>query len=440
MQPRWSDGVRLLALAALPPETDAAPRHRSLRATLAWSHALLRHEEQRVSRRLAVFRGGFSPDMAERVCADDGLDALGVMEAVSGQQDKSFVDAEDRPDGSVRLRLLEGPQAFAAECLQAAGETAGVRERHAQAVRHWIEQALAGAEDVSMLDWLARHQPDADNLDAALRWAVAQPRPAEFASALPYAGSRLWLVAGVPDETRRWLDAVRRAAAGDPDGAGAEVQARLDRVAAELAHVGRPPVPEGWAALERAQPWIDAHAGATERYRAPNLRCVLMLRVMPEVDRQPVLDEMRRLERPEWSHPLTALRHTDQAHGDTLQGRLPEALAYHRSRCARLRELGHRVETWVGSQMLMASEVAAGHPERAVEIGQAVLPEVRAAGMERTLPGVFTIWLQVLAEQGRVERVRQELHEHARTMLLPGGRLWNLALALPWLAWHERRP
>jgi len=428
---------------------DAAPRHRSLRGTLAWSHALLRPEEQRVFRRLAVFRGGFRLDMAESVCADgapDAPDTLGVLEAISGLQDKSFIDAEERPDGSVRLRLLEAPRAFAAECLQAAGEAAQVRERHALAVRRWIEQALAGSEDVSMLDWLARHQPDADNLDAALRWAVAPPQAAartELASALLFAGSRLWLVMGVPDETKRWLDALRAAMAG---GAAHprheiddEVQARLDRVAAELAHLGRLPIPEGYAALERAQPWIDAHADAVERYRALNLRYVLTLRVQPEADRRPILEAMRRLEQPHWSHTLTALRGIDQAHEDTLQGRRQAALAHYRARYARLREVGYRIESWVISQMLMATEVVEGRAEHAVAIGQTVLAEIRAAGLQRTLQGVFTVWLQVLAEQGHAPRVRLELREHARTMLLPGGRLWNVALALPWLAWHEGR-
>ncbi len=432
------DGTPQLALLAHGPR-DAAPRHRSLRDTLAWSHALLRPEEQRVFRRLSVFRGGFRLDMAESVCADDELDALAVMEAVSGLQDKSFIDAKERPDGHVRLRLLEAPRAFGAECLQAAGEAPRVRERHALAVRRWIEQALESAEDEPMLDWLARHRPDADNLQAALRWALGQPQAAELASALLYAGSRLWLVMGMPDETKRWLDALRAAVADGDDAVDARVQARLDLVTAELAHLGRLPITEGYAALERAQPWLDAHAGAPDRYRALNLRYVLTLRVKPETDRRPLLEAMRMLEQPHWSHTLTALRGINQAHEDGLQGRREAALAHYRGRYAQLRELGCRIESWVIAQMLMAMETVDGHADRAVEIGETVVAEVRAAGLQRPLQGVLTVWLQVLAAQGDAGRVRRELDEHARPLLLPGGGLWNVALALPWLAWNERR-
>ena len=48
----------------------AAPRQRTLRATIDWSHDLLTEPEQVLLRRLSVF-AGWSLDMAEEVCADE---------------------------------------------------------------------------------------------------------------------------------------------------------------------------------------------------------------------------------------------------------------------------------------------------------------------------------------------------------------------------------
>jgi predicted ATPase/DNA-binding winged helix-turn-helix (wHTH) protein len=71
----------------------AAPHQRTLRAALDWSHALLTPAQQRVFRRLAVFRGGFTLDAAQIVCADDGLDGWAVLDALDALIDKSMLTA-----------------------------------------------------------------------------------------------------------------------------------------------------------------------------------------------------------------------------------------------------------------------------------------------------------------------------------------------------------
>src|SRR5256886_5771800 len=57
---------------------DADPRQLTLRATIEWSHELLLPEEQTLFRRLAVFSGGCSLDVAEEV-ASAGLDPLQAL-------------------------------------------------------------------------------------------------------------------------------------------------------------------------------------------------------------------------------------------------------------------------------------------------------------------------------------------------------------------------
>ena len=107
-------------------------RHQTLRAALEWSHNLLNDAEQAVFRRLGVFAGGFTMEMAQAVAGDAQLDEWAVLDHLSALVDKSLVvaDAGDAP----RYRLLESARAFALEQL-AAGETADTLKRHALAMR-----------------------------------------------------------------------------------------------------------------------------------------------------------------------------------------------------------------------------------------------------------------------------------------------------------------
>ena len=49
-------------------------RHQTLRATMDWSHGLLSEAQRVVFRRLGVFSGGFTIELAQALCVDDELD------------------------------------------------------------------------------------------------------------------------------------------------------------------------------------------------------------------------------------------------------------------------------------------------------------------------------------------------------------------------------
>jgi len=60
----------------------APPRHRTLRATIDWSHDLLTPQEQVLLRRLSVF-AGWSLEMAEQVCPDEDIPAAAILDLMA---------------------------------------------------------------------------------------------------------------------------------------------------------------------------------------------------------------------------------------------------------------------------------------------------------------------------------------------------------------------
>ncbi|MFC7527481.1 BTAD domain-containing putative transcriptional regulator [Actinoplanes sp. GCM10030250] len=87
------------------------PRHRTLRAVVAWSFGLLDPASERLLRRLAVFAGGFSVAAAEAVAADGRLPRPRVAGLLAGLVDRSLVARH----GVGRFRLLETVRAYASE-------------------------------------------------------------------------------------------------------------------------------------------------------------------------------------------------------------------------------------------------------------------------------------------------------------------------------------
>ncbi|MFU8874643.1 AfsR/SARP family transcriptional regulator [Micromonospora sp. SL4-19] len=110
-------------------------RHRTLRATLDWSHDLLSEAERRLLRRLAVFRGGWDLAATEQVCAFDGLAADEVLDLLFRLVDRSLV-VPDPTTG--RFRLLVTIREYAAARLAEAGESETARDRH---LAHFTELA-----------------------------------------------------------------------------------------------------------------------------------------------------------------------------------------------------------------------------------------------------------------------------------------------------------
>lgn len=184
---------------------DAPSRHRTLRATLDWSHALLSPLEQRVFRRLGVFVGGFGLELAQQVAADDSLDAWTVLDLLGNLIDKSMVVLE--AGATPRYRLLESARAYAREGLEAAGEWERLREWHARCMRAAIDRpARAGRTGFESMDpWVMACIPEIDNLRSAIEWACGEGGDAALALELVNIAAVLMYQAGRYGEGVRWM-------------------------------------------------------------------------------------------------------------------------------------------------------------------------------------------------------------------------------------------
>ena len=197
---RLDDCFRLLSAGS----RTAMPRHRTLHATMDWSHELLPEEEQILFRRLSVFAGGFTLDAAESVCAGEGLERDAVLDLLSHLVDKSLVRMREE-SGEARYRLLETIRQYGREKLSGSGEAEKFRERHAGyylALAEAAEPELKGAWQVA---WLERFEQEHDNLRAAISWSLERSN-LQDAARLGWALWLFWWIRGHFAEGRRPMD------------------------------------------------------------------------------------------------------------------------------------------------------------------------------------------------------------------------------------------
>jgi predicted ATPase/DNA-binding CsgD family transcriptional regulator/tetratricopeptide (TPR) repeat protein len=165
-------------------------RHRSLAASLEWSHRLLSEDEAVLLRRLAVFAGGCTLAAAEAVCGAPPLGVGSVLRLMASLVAKSLVVA-DRAGDETRYRLLETTRQWAAARLAAAEETEGMQERHAMWFLALAKEAEPNVRGSMPGSWLGRLATEHDNVSAALQWTLGAERT-EWALGIAAAMAPFW--------------------------------------------------------------------------------------------------------------------------------------------------------------------------------------------------------------------------------------------------------
>ncbi len=193
----------------------ATARHRTLREAMDWSYGLLEPKDQRVLRALSVFVGGFTLPAVAAVSTDGDEDrALRHLERLV----EASLVAVDTTHEETRYAILETVRQYGAEHLEATGERAELRRRHAEhftafaeAVWHPVRTSAARVQGA----WLGRFARDRENLRAALTW---QEESAAFDDMLRLTEAMWWFwwIRGELTEGRAWLGmALERATGSD---------------------------------------------------------------------------------------------------------------------------------------------------------------------------------------------------------------------------------
>ncbi len=206
----------------------APERHRTLDATLEWSHRMLEPDEQRLFRRLGAFRGTFSLPAAEFVCGGYLLEAVDVLDLLAVLIDRSLVQVVDDPE-EPRYRLLSTVRQYAAAKLWDTSEAPTVSWRHAEFFTSMGAEAQAGLAGSEQLGWLQRFAGEHDNLIAALQWLRGESieECARLASLLwPF-----WYRRGFYREARMWFDQILLQADGISAERRADILVKVGQVA-----------------------------------------------------------------------------------------------------------------------------------------------------------------------------------------------------------------
>jgi predicted ATPase/DNA-binding winged helix-turn-helix (wHTH) protein len=177
----------------------ALPRHRTLRATLDWSHGLLTGPERLMLRRLAMFAGSFSLAAAHAVTNTDEAPEEATADRIASLIAKSLLTA-DITGGTGHFRLLETTRVYALAKLTESGELREFARRHAEYYRGLLETIEH--------EWEKRSLPLAhvDNIRAALEWCFGAGGDLALAVRLAAAAAPMFLAMSLLPESHRWAE------------------------------------------------------------------------------------------------------------------------------------------------------------------------------------------------------------------------------------------
>ena len=276
-----ADPLRMLAGGS-----RADDRHRSVRAALDWSHALLEPADQELLRRVSVFMAPFTVVAAAQVT---GSGPGVVADGLARLAERSLLMVTAGADGT-GYRVLETIRQYGTELLAETGELVDARARH-------LRWCLAEANGLAVVgdDWRAHFDGVADELRAALAWAADRPeRRAEAHHLARHLAGLTFTRHLVGESQQRYEQAA--ALADDP-----AVAASMLRQAAAVAgcrmrgddmyRFHRAAAEAACRAGDRAGAATDLATAATNAYRFS----VRFVRLLPEAEAIALIDEARKL-------------------------------------------------------------------------------------------------------------------------------------------------
>jgi predicted ATPase/DNA-binding winged helix-turn-helix (wHTH) protein len=374
-------------------------RQQTLRATLAWSHSLLDANEQAALRRLSVFAGSFGLDAARRVAANDGLDTLAAIDALTGLVDKSLiqVDQFDPP----RYRMLESTRLYAREALHDAGEWVPTAQRHGVAMVELAEKAEAAFWTEPDAAWLERYALEYDDLQEAFQKACER-RDADIAAITGNALRRLDEMRNVHAPIRQRAECARTLLSA----ASERAQAWLWNCVAPHSVIAVTVVPRLTAAREAVAAWERLN-DAPQLYIALGILAGQLARAGDHEQARAVLARARALEDPAWpprrrmrgaEHAAAVCNYRGDAAGYRAHTRVELALA----------EQGGAPRTAAWARLKLAdAALMAGDMDEAIALGEQAVAQLSALDQPSHLGLALSNLSEALLVAGQPSRARE---------------------------------
>ena len=397
------DRFRLLKLAGRPD----GERHGVLQAALDWSYGLLEPRERRAFDRLGAFAGSFALEAAAQAAGDEPADEPGAMDLVGRLVDRSLVTM--LPGEPARYSLLETARCYARARLQASGSAWDAERRMALATLCVLDGAYGDYWSADEALWLHRHEPELDNVRAALDWARRHDGAlavALFGSAWP-----LFVEADLQAEGRGALaDAVGLLSDALPP----ERVARFWEASATY---------DSERQVDRARYAAEIAAGL--HGKSGDVRsqhyALLQLALNGRGDLEGAgrsLAAARRLERPTWPPRLLA-------HGAIVEGALlTNAGKYVEARAAYRRALDHALaaserQALAATVHIVELDVASGSIAGALQLARPLAMSLRCSGRRETRLELLSLLFGALLLAGEIDEARAvgaELLELAKAL------------------------
>lgn len=344
-------------------------RQQTLGAAMDWSHGLLSAEQQAAFRQLGVFTGSFTLEMAVRVIAVPGLDAVDCVDLLAELVDRSLlaVDTGEPP----RYRLLETGRLFALAKLAEAGEGAAVRARHASILREHFERAWHDSWLMPEESFVERYEPDLDNLRTALDEALLHDPHAAIAMA--GAATRLWRWLSLhPEAMARCRAAAALVDAATPPALEARLWEGMAQVSGELSHSNSRP------AAQRAAELYAQIGDARGRYLAlAHLAFSYSGSGGTAPEAAAALAEMQRIEDPSWPGALRLFGRKIEANLALADGDFNAARVATRARLELASACGLQRDVNAALGNLADLALVAGDADEAVRLGRSLLARLR---------------------------------------------------------------
>jgi non-specific serine/threonine protein kinase len=198
---RLSDRLGLLRRDA----RDRPARLRTMRDAVAWSYDLLTPAERTLFRRLSVFAGGCTQDVAFAVLGPVGDPGLNLLDGLTSLVDKNLLRQVAQSGDEPRFAMLETIRDYGLEQLDVHGEAEATWQRMAAWCLEMVETSVPDQFGPAQRRCLDLFEAEHDNLRAVLAWAV-DGGEAETAQRLVAAMIRFWYVRGHLTEGRSWAE------------------------------------------------------------------------------------------------------------------------------------------------------------------------------------------------------------------------------------------